>query len=114
MFHSLGVTPCPPHVSPSHTLLISHSLTHSLTRTHAHSHAHSHSHPQGGAGRDEFEAELIADLSTEVVELRGVFNAYLEQLQAFEGADMEVLMVQVREFLRLLEIFATVGIYLFL
>ncbi|KAG1668462.1 hypothetical protein FOA52_005235 [Chlamydomonas sp. UWO 241] len=41
---------------------------------------------------DDFEAELIRDLVTEVRELRELFNAYLEQMGSMEGPDMEQLL----------------------
>jgi hypothetical protein len=39
----------------------------------------------------------------QVVELRGLFTAYLEQLQSHEGPEMEVLMVQALEATDLLD-----------
>ncbi|GAX80931.1 hypothetical protein CEUSTIGMA_g8366.t1 [Chlamydomonas eustigma] len=46
---------------------------------------------------DEFETELVKDLANEVRELRELFNAYLEQIGAMEGPDMEQLLVQALE-----------------
>ncbi|GFH23665.1 uncharacterized protein HaLaN_21311 [Haematococcus lacustris] len=52
---------------------------------------------RNSGGGDEFEGELIRDLLAEVEELRSLFTAYLEQLQAQDGPEMEVLMVQALE-----------------
>ena len=38
-----------------------------------------------GGAKDEFENELTRELVTEVRELRGLFDAYLEQLQVRGG-----------------------------
>mmetsp|Transcript_32751 Transcript_32751/g.72344 ORF Transcript_32751/g.72344 Transcript_32751/m.72344 type:complete len:639 (-) Transcript_32751:491-2407(-) len=52
---------------------------------------------------DDFESELVKDLVTEVRELRELFTAYLEQMSAMEGAEMEVLLVQALEAADLLD-----------
>ncbi|KXZ47369.1 hypothetical protein GPECTOR_36g90 [Gonium pectorale] len=52
---------------------------------------------QGAGAGSEFENELTRDLVTEVRELRTLFDAYLEQLQALEGPEAEATMMRALE-----------------
>ncbi|GFR52704.1 hypothetical protein Agub_g15333 [Astrephomene gubernaculifera] len=55
------------------------------------------------AGGDEFENELTKELVTEVRELRGLFDAYLEQMQSMSDPAVEATLIRALEAVDLLD-----------